>query len=244
MALGVAGSGYYLILCALAILTFTFIFCDVLSYNGSAYDSVVMASDSFTNDAVVMALVLVLAYGLLPSHSTANASSFICISICFLIVSAVPVVAMPGGVQKRGALAAKAALMIVGGKVAVAVGKRSSDEPAATKKPKRSKKSKKVREGSATQTVSRPVAPKLKSAHALREDADQKSRNRATEHGNATAPGKEFMVFVNADGKQCEGSEVGHLLTSHVDLYGRIKGFLEPTTTAASKHPKVQEAKD
>jgi hypothetical protein len=34
------------------------------------------------------------------------------------------------------------------------------------------------------------------------------------------------------------------LLTSHVDLYGRIKGFLEPTTTAASKHPKVQEAKD
>ena len=88
-----------------------------------------------------------LAYGLLPSHSTANASSFICISLFFLIVSAVPVVATPGGVQKRDALAAKAALMMVGGKLAVAVGKRCSDELAATSKPKRSRKSKKVKEG-------------------------------------------------------------------------------------------------
>jgi hypothetical protein len=65
----------------------------------------------------------------------------------FLIVSAVPVVAMPGVVQKRDALAAKAALMMVGGKLAVAVGKRCSDELAATSKPKRSRKSKKVKEG-------------------------------------------------------------------------------------------------
>lgn len=245
MALAVAGAGCYLILYTLAIFTFAFTFFDTETLGDAfTYDAVVMASDTFANDAIVMALVSGLACGLLPSHTTTNTSSFIRISLILLIAAAVPVVAMPGGVQgqQRDAIAAGVALMMLGGQLAGAVGKRPADERAA---PNKSKKARKAMKGnrSAKKKVPLPAAPKPKSAHALREDAAQKARDSAAEHGNATAPGKKFMVFVNANGLQCEGSEAGHLVTSHVDLFGRTKGFLE-ATTAASKHPKVQAARE
>ena len=73
--------------------------------------------DVFSHDAAVMALVLWLAYRLLPSHTTSSASSLIRISLISLIVAAVPVVAMPGGANQRDALAAggAAALMLMSG---------------------------------------------------------------------------------------------------------------------------------
>jgi hypothetical protein len=231
-------------LAMLAIFTFAFmsIFGDMITY-----DAVVMATDVFgdvfTYDAVVMALVSGLAYGLLLSHSTTKASSFIRFSLILLIVAAVPVVAMPGGANQRDALAAGgAAALILGGQLAGAVGKRR----AASVAPKNGKKSRKAKKakGNHTTKASLPAALKPKSAHASRDSAAEKARDSAAEHGNATAPGKEFMAFVNKDGLQCDGSEAGHLVTSHVDLFGRIHGFLEETTTAASEHPKVKAAKE
>jgi len=150
---------------------------------------------------------------------------------------------MPGGANQRDALAAggAAALILMNGQLAGAVGKRRAPT-AAPKTVKKARKAKKAK-GCVTSKGSLPAAPNPKSAHALREGAAEKARDSATEHGNATAPGKEFMVFVNKDGVQCDGSEAGHLVTSHVDLFGRIQGFVEETTTA-SNHPKVKAAKD
>ena len=239
-----ADVAYFISVCVFAALTIALTFLDIGTYGWISDDASSMAAG--------------IALGLLPCYATTNSPSGFQIVLIILIVAAVPVVAPPIGSSAEAQGGAFPIGGLVIGMVAGAQRKRRNsggkspdgtappcDESDKKRRTKRSKKAMKAGGGTKAPTAPTPTAThplRQPSMPVQRESANQKARESAKKYGNATAPGKKFMVFVDPDGEKCKPSDQGRLVTSHVDLFGKIVGFSE-IETVASTHQKVQEAK-
>mmetsp|Transcript_32109 Transcript_32109/g.72368 ORF Transcript_32109/g.72368 Transcript_32109/m.72368 type:complete len:120 (-) Transcript_32109:1555-1914(-) len=58
------------------------------------------------------------------------------------------------------------------------------------------------------------------------------------------APGKEFMIFKDSDGRRCSSTTPGKQADSRVARYHREVGFLRKDSAEEKAHPEIKDARD